>query len=74
MLNVGADFDGIFQGKSLLYLCVEVDILASVLKAETCMGYLEPSAVEMILRERKLVREAEIAVGAGRGQVNMNGS
>jgi len=58
-----ADFGRRFEGKSLLYLCIEVEILASVLKPEQCMGYLEPSAVEIILQERKLVREAERAVG-----------
>ena len=74
VLDLGVDFDRRFEGKSLLYLCIEVDILASVLKTERCMGYLEPSAVEMILQERKLVREAERAVGGERGQVNKNGS
>ncbi|PUU78751.1 hypothetical protein B9Z19DRAFT_36798 [Tuber borchii] len=59
VLNVKVDFDGRFVGKSLLYLCIEVDIQASELQGERCMGYLDPSAVEIILQERSLIHAVE---------------
>ena len=66
VLKVKVDYDQRFVGKSLLYLCIEVDILASDLQSERCMGYLDPSAVEIIQRERSLIH----AVGSG-GRENM---
>ena len=59
VLEVKEDFDKRFVGKSLLYLCIEVDILASELRSERCMGYLDPSAVGIILRERGLIHAVE---------------
>ena len=59
VLMVKEDFDQRFVGKSLLYLCIEVVILASELQGERCMGYLDPSAVGIILRERNLIHAAE---------------
>ena len=58
VLEMGEDYEGSFVG-SLLYLLIEKDIPASVLGREQCMGYLEPSAVEIILQERKRFQEAE---------------
>jgi len=59
VLEVKEDFDKRFVGKSLLYLCIEVEILASELRSERCMGYLDPSAVGIILRERGLIHAVE---------------
>ena len=56
---VKEDFDQRFVGKSLLYLCIEVVILASELQGERCMGYLDPGAVGIILRERSLIHAVE---------------
>ena len=61
VLKVKVDYDQRFVGKSLLYLCIEVDILASDLQSERCMGYLDPSAVEIIQRERSLIHAVESA-------------
>ncbi|PUU78788.1 hypothetical protein B9Z19DRAFT_1141119 [Tuber borchii] len=62
VLMVKEDFDQRFVGKNLLYLCIEVDILASELQGERCMGYLDPSAVGIILRERSLIQAVESPV------------
>jgi len=61
------------EGKSLLYLCIEVDIPASVLLLEDCMGYLEPSAVGIIQQERRHIRIREEERAARGGQVPEGG-
>ncbi|PUU78752.1 hypothetical protein B9Z19DRAFT_1064778 [Tuber borchii] len=63
VLTVKEDFDGRFVGKSLLYLCIEVDIPASDLQGERRMGYLDPSAIGIILRERSLIHAVESPAG-----------
>ena len=63
VLMVKEDFDQRFVGKSLLYLCIEVDMPASALHGERCMGYLDPSAVEIIQRERSPTHAVESQPG-----------